>query len=697
MSETIVGSVGVQLVPSAEGFTPKARSLLRDLSVDVALKPVTGAFQAEMAELTRDRTVNIRADADTAAAEAQIAAVARDRTANINATGNMGATAKSSRSTAGFIGAIAGSVAILGPALIPVVAGFAGIAGFAGVAAKAVMDLSEQRKAYDAAIAKAASARTEETYKAAIAEAEAIQASIDGPQKALLSAQAGLGAAFDDLVKKTGPSLFAPLVAGLNLLAMVMPRLEPLIVAVSNALMPLIDDLSAGVASGGFDRFINYLISTLPTVIGFVQSFGGFLKALFEGAAPAGMVLLQVMTGLFNFLAMVPGEILAPLAAGLIGLIGGPIVAAIAAVTIGIATLWASSQRFRDGVMAVGMAVGSYYFFIAGTIGSAVGFILDSFSSVIQGAARVLLALSKVPGMGWAKDVAQDLLRASAAANTLSNSVSNIPTFHEVVVSFRIRQVVDSAVSGAIEGGVKAPAPSTPKLPSLGALPSFGGGGGAKKAKKKDPKEAARKEAKSLLRALVAGIRSGGPGLEEALKGVLSNIKVFPKKFRSVLKATVTSALAQVSKIKEIKKAMTDLAASIKQAFTPGDLFSGSLGKLRGGLARALMNVKQALAAQKALLTAGVAPAFVSALLASGNGLLATQLAANPELAKDFAAQYASLGGFTSQLGNNQAAAQFNPQLKAANDQLAAINKRLGELAPAIGKEINRSVPKKKG
>jgi phage-related protein len=141
---------------------------------------------------------------------------------------------------------------------------------------------------------------------AAKAQAEALEATLTGPQKAFLAAKDAVGEAFETLTKSSGKDIFRPINQGLKLLAAVMPALAPVIHSVSDALTDLLQSAGKSAKGGGLKSFLDFLarasgpaITAFATILG---NIGTGVAGLITAFAPVGAKLtdkLIELTGAF--------------------------------------------------------------------------------------------------------------------------------------------------------------------------------------------------------------------------------------------------------------------------------------------------------------------------------------------------------------------------------------------------------------
>ncbi|WP_310962154.1 hypothetical protein [Nocardioides terrisoli] len=269
MSDIIVGSVGVRLVPSAEGFTAKAKALTKGLTADVRAELDDKDAKARLAEMSRPRDAKVEANADTAKADAELDRAARTRTAKINTqVSGLDRVGSLLGDTKGFSGLTTGILA-LGPALVPVaaatagltaalgaplVAGGGGLTLFGFLAGAGVKQTDKVAKQIAALKAQANTLTSPAARKAALAQAAALEKSLTGPQKALVSTEQAFAAALKPIV--TSKAVLGPVTQALGLAADILPHLNPLLKATSGALSDLLDEADRAVKGGGLDTAV---------------------------------------------------------------------------------------------------------------------------------------------------------------------------------------------------------------------------------------------------------------------------------------------------------------------------------------------------------------------------------------------------------------------------------------------------------
>lgn len=73
-------------------------------------------------------------------------------------------------------------------------------------------------------------------------------------------------------------------------------------------------------------------------------------------------------------------------------------------------------------------------------------FFAEAVSKVLSGLANMFEALGKVPGMGWAKNVAKDLDNAAAAAQDLADGIKDIPNSKNIKVNLSVTASTTKAI-----------------------------------------------------------------------------------------------------------------------------------------------------------------------------------------------------------------------------------------------------------
>lgn len=201
MTDISAGSVSVDVVPDARGFTEDLRAQLRDVTVKIKAKLDTAILDEEIAKATRERDAAIRANLDDTEAQARLDFLTRNREVKIKADSTgLAAAASESQSAAGGLSAMVTAAVLLAPALIPLTAAVGGLVAalsapllaaggglaiFGIIAAKAISQTNKQQAAVNAAAKKVAAA------KAALAAADASAARAQAAANAAARRAAG--------------------------------------------------------------------------------------------------------------------------------------------------------------------------------------------------------------------------------------------------------------------------------------------------------------------------------------------------------------------------------------------------------------------------------------------------------------------------------------------------------------------------
>lgn len=318
--DIVVGSVAVDIVPDTSRFREELAAKMKGITVDIPVVADLDRFRAELDDATRDRETTIRANADTAAASAQLDEAARDRTARISVADGGGL----SRASQG-LGGLATAAVTLGPTLIPILATVAAIglalgapiaiaAGgatvFGFLAGFAVKQTNKQLKDIDTTRKKLAGlTKGTAEYKAA---QQLLKSQLDG----LSPAQKKYAASLDHIKNtfagliggKTGQQLLGPVAAFLDTVAKILPKLSPVIAAVSGALTILLGDLGNAAKGPEFSSFIHAVSAQLgPDLIAFGKIagniFGGLAGLLVTVGKKFGGGVLDNLISLTNHFA----------------------------------------------------------------------------------------------------------------------------------------------------------------------------------------------------------------------------------------------------------------------------------------------------------------------------------------------------------------------------------------------------------
>ena len=305
--DIVVGSVAVDIVPDTKRFRRDLNAKLQGISVDVGINADTTGIRAELDEVTRKRDMTITANADVAEANAQLDLTARDRTSTIraNVDSSQVAAVGSLNRGLGGISTLATGLITLGPALIPILAALAGvglalgaplaIAGggatvFGFLAGFAVKDTNAQLKAIDKQREKLAGlTKGTKEYAQAQDDLRVLTSGLSPAQKKFSDALDHIKGSFATLLTgKVGDQLLTPVTTFLNVTADTLPKLAPIIGAVSDALSTLLGDLGKAVKGPDFRAFIDAFSKQVgPDIV----AFGRIAGHVFRGVASLAISL----------------------------------------------------------------------------------------------------------------------------------------------------------------------------------------------------------------------------------------------------------------------------------------------------------------------------------------------------------------------------------------------------------------------
>lgn len=326
------------------------------------------------------RVETAKAMAELAALDARIRSMPDVEVKTDKAIGNVRALGVAIAMLGPTIGPVAASATGMSVALGSVfLAGAGGIALYAAAAKSAVKGALDQQKALEAAQKRLAKAKTPEGKASARKQLAELQA-LNAEQARFIKGRGAMSSAWEKLT--TSKATFRPLVAGMTVLTAIIPKLRPLLDAVSKSLTGAIEGIGKWVDSGSFDRFVKgfsqlagpSITIGLRTLGNFAKGFGGMGKAFgplglqmassiervsasfakwgnnsaglqqfveyvsTEGpkilhtlgdvisavvhlgiaTAPAGGAILTVLSGIAKGISMIPVPVLVPLASGLI-------------------------------------------------------------------------------------------------------------------------------------------------------------------------------------------------------------------------------------------------------------------------------------------------------------------------------------------------------------------------------------------
>ena len=299
MSDSI-GSVSVDVVPDARGWSEKLRAQLRDQSV------------------------TINADADTTEAETQLDEAARTRTARIKTSVDKNAIQQVD-SFFGKLGLLPALAIAAGSALVPLGGALAGVAAglaaplaiagggatlFAFLGGLAIKDTQQKLKDINELDTKLSGlTKGTQEYRDVQAQLKVAQDALSPAQERFATSLGHLKGTFSELLQgKTGQALLGPFTQGMNLLSQVLPTVAPLIQSVSGAFSSLLGDLARGAGTKGFSDFVGQMsrlarpdIVSLGHILGNITGGIAGLVVQFDKHIGHGLLdSLDQMTGAFR-------------------------------------------------------------------------------------------------------------------------------------------------------------------------------------------------------------------------------------------------------------------------------------------------------------------------------------------------------------------------------------------------------------
>ncbi|MCW2545832.1 MAG: hypothetical protein JWN96_292 [Mycobacterium sp.] len=144
-------------------------------------------------------------------------------------------------------------------------------------ASAAATAANSQASAAASAANKRAAAQAKLT--AATAAYNAAQGKLSPQQKKFLDSEAKVRSSFHSLATAAGPAVFGPLTSGMNLLAQIMPKLAPVLNAVSGALQHILDNVSKSAKDGGLDKVTGFFTKfSGPAIVGIASILGNITK-----------------------------------------------------------------------------------------------------------------------------------------------------------------------------------------------------------------------------------------------------------------------------------------------------------------------------------------------------------------------------------------------------------------------------------
>lgn len=375
-------------------------------------------------------------------------------------------------------GALALVVAVVAAALAPAVVAAGGLAvalsaplGAAGVgltlfgflASFGAARISEIGKEIDALRQKAATLTDPKAAQEAMAQADALEASLTTTQRAFLEAKSSLSGAFDEfLAGPGGDALLGPLTAILGLLEKSLPVVEPLLVAVSDAISDVIDSASGAVDDGGLKGFIDTLAPlagpAIENMVSILGSLGSALNTILTAATPLGVEVLNGIADaaerLAEYLKSDEGQAKIQEFLDWLSTDGmqaledvWKIVEAFSAWVIAALPL---GQAILGGVAAIAQLLAQSPYLDAMSLiwdilAKAIGAVILQIAFMMDIWGRMLQALGNVPGFGWAKDAGDQMRAAADEAMGLANQIIGIPSQKTVKVTYW-EEIIQTAV-----------------------------------------------------------------------------------------------------------------------------------------------------------------------------------------------------------------------------------------------------------
>lgn len=118
----------------------------------------------------------------------------------------------------------------------------------------------------------------------------------------------------------------------------------------------------------------------------------------------------------------------------------GIVVALIAALVVGLVIAYKKSDTFRAIVKGAFEAIGKAATFMwNNVVAPVIRFLIGAFVKVTEFYAALLRGLSKIPGFGWAKGAADKLQGVADKANSIKNSINDIPDKKTVTVAVNFK------------------------------------------------------------------------------------------------------------------------------------------------------------------------------------------------------------------------------------------------------------------
>lgn len=144
----------------------------------------------------------------------------------------------------------------------------------------------------------------------------------------------------------------------------------------------------------------------------------------------------------------------------------GLVIVAIAALVAGIIYAYKNSETFRkivDGAFRAIAAVATWFW--NSVMAPVIRFLVRGFATVAEWIGQMLLALSHIPGFGWAKTAADKMFAAAGKAKQLADNIKAIP-------DKRVSVTVDYKIAGSV--AARQAAKNKGAIPGIGMLASGG-------------------------------------------------------------------------------------------------------------------------------------------------------------------------------------------------------------------------------
>ena len=230
----------------------------------------------------------------------------------------------------------------------------------------------------------------------------------------LANQQRVLSAQFDDVKSTIGSAL--------------LPVMTDFVTFLNNSVVPkvasFIDGMRNGTGAGG------EFADKLSTLGGILLNVGNFLvenRAVIVplvAAFATGVGVFKTVTAVIRIFSGVMAALNFVMSANPIGLV----VLAIAALVAGLVIAYKKSETFRKIVDGAMKAVGDAFTFLWNkAVQPALAFIVGGLGNLIKFYGKMLSALGKVPGFGWAKTAGESMQRAGDKAIGMANDIKKIP------------------------------------------------------------------------------------------------------------------------------------------------------------------------------------------------------------------------------------------------------------------------------